>query len=250
MQVNQGLHVYPPAFPRTQSLIFTGGEGKMFRTSVKVVSISLNIWKVWPEVISFPHNCDGRRQQEECVGVEFGRKAGDVSALLSLAGRRRKKKEKLKWKIQSLVWQVRCWWQRCKSQLQCFHKDLSSCFHFFYLFIFFKEPAWSVGWRQQSTCQGFLKWHLSKKYFLQIPLILDCLNREKKKHISQKHEYSGPTPICYVAFPVLTIKTAVQMRIMAGDARGSWLFELRFFFSKIFFFKQKSQRHGQFITHT
>lgn len=153
----------------------------MFRTSVKVVSISLNIWKVWPEVISFPHNCDGRRQQEECVGVEFGRKAGDVSALLSLAGRRRKKKEKLKWKIQSLVWQVRCWWQRCKSQLQCFHKDLSSCFHFFYLFFFFKEPAWSVGWRQQSTCQGFLKWHLSKKYFLQIPLILDCLNREKKK---------------------------------------------------------------------
>lgn len=47
------------------------------------------------------------------------------------------------------------------------------------------------------------------------------LKSREKKNISQKHEYSGPTPICYVAFPVLTIKTAVQMRIMAGDARGS-----------------------------
>lgn len=53
-------------------------------------------------MISFPHNCDGRRQQEECVGVGFGRKAGDVSALLSLAGRRRKKKRNIEMKNSEL----------------------------------------------------------------------------------------------------------------------------------------------------
>lgn len=39
--------------------------------------------------------------------------------------------------------------------------------------------------------------------------LLKWREKNPKHDISQKHEYSGPTPICFVAFPVLTIKTAV-----------------------------------------
>lgn len=80
----------------------------------------------------------------------------------------------------SLVWQVRCQRQHCKSQPQGFRRHKQSL-------PIFKEPAWFVGWKQQSKCQGF--WgsengvyqinHTQQLQYVKLSCFVHCSKKKK-----------------------------------------------------------------------
>lgn len=107
----------------------------------------LNNRKVRPEVIfSSQPATDEDNKRTASVWDGLRRKARRCKCIVVACWRGKKRNEKSapRW---SLVWQVRCQWQRCTSQLYR-HKQLLK---------FFKEPEWFVGfvgWKLQSKCQG------------------------------------------------------------------------------------------------
>lgn len=153
-QVNQGLHVYPPALWRLPPTFLSHTKPYIYR-GAKCLEILSRLW-------AFSQHLKDKTRGDISLTtvIEDNKRTGSVWGVMKKNRRCKsfvvaccwrkikneaKKKSALQW---SLVWHVRCqWW--IWAPVFYTHQQLPLTF-----FFLFKETSWFAVWKQQSKCQG------------------------------------------------------------------------------------------------